>query len=151
MAARNKVSFLPNETCENKATTEKRNAAPCFSVLEKFLKEWSYDICQVKTSSNENLRDHLRGKKHKKKHEEIKANKMAAKIKGISKQNDIEELTLGSKMLMNIPFSFLEPSRHHNPLQAGYFSKVQKTTKRKRKASSAITGVVKVCLVLRLS
>ncbi|KAF6176622.1 hypothetical protein GIB67_034484 [Kingdonia uniflora] len=88
MAAINKVSFLPNEIGDSKATTAKCNAAPGSSVLEKFLKEWSCDICQVKTSSNENLRDHLREKKYKKKQEEIKANKMATKNKGISKKND---------------------------------------------------------------
>ncbi|KAF6149144.1 hypothetical protein GIB67_026000 [Kingdonia uniflora] len=97
MAARNKVNFLSNETGENKATTAKRNAAPGSSVLEKFLKKWSCDICQVKTSSEGNLRDHLGGKKHKEKQEEIKANKMATKNKGISKQNDTEEPILGSK------------------------------------------------------
>ncbi|KAF6150659.1 hypothetical protein GIB67_022271 [Kingdonia uniflora] len=119
MAAINKVSFLPNEAGETKATIAKCNAAPGSSVLEKFLKEWSCDICQVKTSGKGNLRDHLRRKKHKEKQEEINANKMATKNKGISKQNDIDDPTLGSKMacysshINIVMMSFVKPSSVH--------------------------------------
>ncbi|KAL6964206.1 hypothetical protein U1Q18_035266 [Sarracenia purpurea var. burkii] len=62
---------------ENKVTKETNPS-------QKVQKEWTCAVCQVTTTSENNLNSHLRGKKHKAKCEELRSSKQAAKNKGSS-------------------------------------------------------------------
>ncbi|KAL6964203.1 hypothetical protein U1Q18_035261 [Sarracenia purpurea var. burkii] len=51
---------------------------------QKVQKEWTCAVCQVTTTSENNLNSHLQGKKHEAKCEELRSSKQAAKNKGSS-------------------------------------------------------------------
>ncbi|KAL6964207.1 hypothetical protein U1Q18_035264 [Sarracenia purpurea var. burkii] len=51
---------------------------------QKVQKEWTCAVCQVTTTSENNLNSHLHGKKHEAKCEELRSSKQAAKNKGSS-------------------------------------------------------------------
>ena len=52
------------------------NEAPSHSAVKKSRIEWSCDLCQVITTSQQTLEDHLKGKKHKNKVASLNANKL---------------------------------------------------------------------------
>ncbi|KAF6149145.1 hypothetical protein GIB67_026001 [Kingdonia uniflora] len=66
---------------KNKISVSEGNEPPRSPVLLNTQMEWTCALCQVSTSSDANLKDHLGGKKHLEKEAELKASKMAAKRK----------------------------------------------------------------------
>ncbi|XP_057494547.1 uncharacterized protein LOC130779772 isoform X3 [Actinidia eriantha] len=68
------------------------NKVPEIPTSEKVQREWTCDLCQVKTTNEKTLNHHLQGKKHKAKCEKLNVSKQANKNKGCStpKANDHE-------------------------------------------------------------
>ncbi|PSS02587.1 HVA22-like protein [Actinidia chinensis var. chinensis] len=68
------------------------NKVPEIPTLEKVQREWTCDLCQVKTTNEKTLNHHLQGKKHKAKCEKLNVSKQANKNKACStpKANDHE-------------------------------------------------------------
>eukprot|EP00262_Sarcandra_glabra_P013399 TRINITY_DN370_c0_g3_i1.p1 TRINITY_DN370_c0_g3~~TRINITY_DN370_c0_g3_i1.p1 ORF type:complete len:424 (+),score=63.07 TRINITY_DN370_c0_g3_i1:111-1274(+) len=69
------------------------NENPWLVGPKKVAKEWNCALCQVSTTSEEGLNDHLQGKKHKSK-EQLRANKTIAKtkVKQTKKQDEKKQL-----------------------------------------------------------
>ncbi|XP_057494553.1 uncharacterized protein LOC130779772 isoform X9 [Actinidia eriantha] len=68
------------------------NKVPEIPTSEKVQREWTCDLCQVKTTNEKTLDHHLQGKKHKAKCEKLNVSKQANKNQGCStpKANDHE-------------------------------------------------------------
>lgn len=72
------VNFVEKRKAETPVVADGNdsNEAPSHSAVKKSRIEWSCDLCQVITPSQQNLEDHLKGKKHKNKEASLNANKL---------------------------------------------------------------------------
>uniref|UniRef100_A0A7N2QYN0 Uncharacterized protein n=1 Tax=Quercus lobata TaxID=97700 RepID=A0A7N2QYN0_QUELO len=72
------VNFVEKRKAETPVVADGNdsNEAPSHSAVKKSRIEWSCDLCQVITTSQQTLEDHLKGKKHKNKVASLNANKL---------------------------------------------------------------------------
>nr|DAD27470.1 TPA_asm: hypothetical protein HUJ06_028938 [Nelumbo nucifera] len=89
--SKGKVVFLAKPVNTSLAGTKRKETAVATGTGElsitgakKKPQEWSCALCQISATSEQVLEDHLRGKKHKAKEEQMKASKMTVKNTGSS-------------------------------------------------------------------